>query len=148
MNELITHIPSVNAWYLLDSQPYHVYVDSARSIYEVLVHRVSGNVNWIIAEFFHDRESRWLQSSSSSVLLTPDWYFFSLENPLQRVGVEHEMFQRLLNPTDWSGWQYQRHYAQRRIPDNYFKKTYPKTQWPISLHAFVAEKVSRIQAHW
>ena len=147
MDEFIEQIPPINAQYLLESEPYHVYADAHGSVNEVLIQRVWGSVNGIIAEYFHDGSSWGWWSSSSLVLISPGWRLVSLHNPEKYVAINFEMFRRLLNPTDWSGWQYQRRYTKERwIPENYLRKTYPKTRWPISVHALVAEKVARIQA--
>lgn len=40
MDEFIEQIPPINAQYLLESEPYHVYADAHGSVNEVLIQRV------------------------------------------------------------------------------------------------------------
>ena len=116
MSQYLSQIHPVNAQYLIKTEPYRVYADSERNIYEIMISRTRDNVNAIFAYYYHHAKSEGEENVMNSTLLSPSGEFSSLDGTRMREEIDIDIYYMALNPVNINGWYYQKKYSKQLVP--------------------------------
>ncbi len=148
MIEYIERIHPVNAEYLIHSELYRVYADPYGNMYELAIEKITGQVNALLAYYYHDGASMWAHNQANVALLSPEGGFFWVDTPQIRAELDINILYMFLNPlAHINGWQYQKKLSQNTIPEDVLRNTYPKASGPRGVYNLLFEIRSKYLPH-
>ncbi len=114
MSETINQIHPINAEYLLEKEPHHVYVDEWGNILELTVRRFSDLVveklyehGGVMAVGYYDATTEGKINFQDTFILRRDGDIIPIDirkNYHERIWLDQDILYMLLNPLEINGW--------------------------------------------